>query len=176
MTTLDFFAQSLERISPSYRSKARLTARAGAMVWFSLVVLTLSNSHWIVASAQVVGAQGRFIDSYLQRLSGFGYSGTVLVSVDGRIILRKGYGVADRENHIPIRPQTRFDIGSLSKNFTAAAILRLEADGKLRVEDTISTSLPDVPEDKRSISIHQLLTHTAGVTGPEYGYRAVAKE
>lgn len=174
MRTLDFYAQASDRISPSYPSKAR-TARAAAMVWFSLVVLTLSNSRGIVASAQVVGAQGRLIDSHLQRLSGFGYSGTVLVSVDGRIILRKGYGLADREKHIPIQPETRFDIGSLSKNFTATAILRLEADGKLRVEDTISMFLPDVPEDKRSISLHQLLTHTAGVTGPEYGYRPVAK-
>lgn len=115
------------------------------------------------------------LDGYLQRLSGFGYSGAVLVSADGRVILRKGYGLADRAAKEPIRPATRFDIGSLSKTFTAAAVLRLEADGALRVEDPISHFLPGVPEDKRAISIHQLLTHSSGVAGPDIGYRVVSK-
>jgi len=145
------------------------------MVWLAAVVI-LCNCFCGAASAQVVGAQGRLIDNYLERLSGFGYSGTVLVAVDGKVILRKGYGFADREKRIANRPGTLFDMGSLAKNFTAAAILRLETDGKLRVEDPISKFLQDVPEDKRSITVHQLLTHTAGVTGPEHGYQVISKK
>lgn len=175
MKTPESLAYIAGRFLPPSRSIARASARALGLMYFSFVVLILSNACLTSASAQIVGSQGRVIDGYLKRLSGFGYSGSVLVSVDGKIILRKGYGFADREKHIPIQPETRFDIGSLSKNFTAAAILRLEADGKLRVEDPVSRFLPDVPEDKRSISIHELLTHISGVTGPDHGYRVVSK-
>jgi CubicO group peptidase (beta-lactamase class C family) len=138
-------------------------------------VLLLCNSLCGTSSAQVAGAQGKIIDNYLQRLSGFGYSGTVLVSVNGKIILRKGYGFANREEHILNQPETVFDIGSLAKNLSAAAILRLEADGKLQVEDPISKFLLDLPADKQSITVHQLLTHTSGVTGPEHGYQVIDK-
>ena len=123
----------------------------------------------------VVTAEGRLLDDYLRRLAGFGYSGAVLVSVNGQVVLRKGYGEADRERRLPVRPDTCFDIGSLSKWFTAAAVLRLEADGKLKVEDRLASFVPGVPEDKRGITLHQLLTHTAGVRGPDRGYREISK-
>jgi CubicO group peptidase (beta-lactamase class C family) len=106
---------------------------------------------------------GKKIDDFLTRLSGFGYSGAMLVVKDGKTILRKGYGFANRSEGIPNTPETRFDIGSLSKQFTAAAILKLDQDGKLKETDTLGQHLPNVPADKAQITIHQLLSHTAGI-------------
>ena len=81
----------------------------------------------------------------------------------GAVLLRKGYGMADRENGVVYDADTVFDVGSITKQFTAAAILKLEMQGKLHVEDTIGKYFASAPEDKRGITLHQLLTHTAGL-------------
>lgn len=92
-----------------------------------------------------------------------GFRGCVLVAKDGKVVLEKGYGEADHERHLPFKTDTLVSIGSITKQFTAAAILKLEMEGKLKVEDSIAVFFPDAPEDKRAITIHQLLTHTAGL-------------
>ena len=96
-------------------------------------------------------------------LSAAEFRGAVLVARDGTVLLRKGYGLADREQAIPYGPDTVSTIGSITKQFTAAAILKLEMQGKLRVADLIDKYLPGVPEDKRAITLHHLLTHTSGL-------------
>jgi CubicO group peptidase (beta-lactamase class C family) len=73
------------------------------------------------------------------------FMGTVLVERDGKAILDKGYGSADLEWNIPNAPDTRFRLGSITKQFTAAGILLLEERGKLKVEDPISKYLPGEP-------------------------------
>jgi CubicO group peptidase (beta-lactamase class C family) len=108
----------------------------------------------------VEGDLGRRLDRFL---TDSGYSGAALVARRGQILLCKGYGLADRERGIPFGPDTVFPIGSITKQFTAAAILRLEMEGKLHVEDPIGRFFEDVPEDKRAITLHHLLTHTAGL-------------
>jgi len=107
-------------------------------------------------------AAGR-LDRYLTSLQDSGFSGVVIVAGKQGILLSKGYGLADRSNEIPASPNTLFQIGSLTKQFTAAAILKLELEGRLTVQDPITRFLRDVPADKRGITIHQLLTHTAGL-------------
>ena len=82
---------------------------------------------------------------------------------EGKLLLNRGYGFADWEAGARMSPATVFDIGSVSKQFTAAAILKLEEMGRLRVEDPISRFLPDTPAGKRAITLHQLLTHTSGL-------------
>lgn len=156
-------------------TKASSSARPFLVGLLACLPFSFSIGRPVTADRTVVTGQGKGLDDYLRRLSGFGFSGCVLVSRNGTVLLRKGYGLAEDGTNVPLRPETLFDIGSLSKNFTAAAILRLESDGKLRVGDPISRFLPDLPEDKRAISIHQLLTHTSGVTGPDAGYRAISK-
>lgn len=76
--------------------------------------------------------------------------------------------MADRSRRIPVTPETVFPVGSITKQFTAAAILKLEMQGKLRVEDPISRFIGGVPPDKADISLHHLLTHSAGLKG-NYG-------
>ncbi len=111
----------------------------------------------------VSGRAGTLIDSYFEALESGGFSGTVLVARKGELLLHKGYGLADRERKTPCTTETVFDIGSITKQFTAAAILKLETEGKLRVEDRLSQHLEGVPEDKKDITLHHLLTHTSGL-------------
>jgi CubicO group peptidase (beta-lactamase class C family) len=103
------------------------------------------------------------LDSVLTRLEKTGYSGAVLVAQDGKIILHKGYGLADRERDIRNTPETLFSIASITKVFTAAAILKLEMQGKLKTSDLISLYLGAFPKKKSGARIHHLLTHTSGL-------------
>lgn len=103
------------------------------------------------------------IDSYLQAGVENGFSGAVLIAKDDEIILNKGYGLANKGEATPNTPDTVFDIGSVTKQFTAAAILVLSDQDKLRVDEQISRFFPELPADKKNITIHQLLTHTAGL-------------
>jgi CubicO group peptidase (beta-lactamase class C family) len=90
------------------------------------------------------------------------FSGAVLIADSNGIILHEGYGVANYEDSTPVTADSIFDIGSISKQFTATAILHLEAQGLLNVDDPITQYLHDVPPNKTGITLHQLLTHSAG--------------
>ena len=103
---------------------------------------------------------GTILDHWLKDA---GFKGNALVARWGKPILRAGYALADREKGTPYTPETVFSIGSITKQFTAAAILKLEMQGKLKVEDSISKYLPGVPADKKAITLDQLLTHTSGL-------------
>lgn len=105
----------------------------------------------------------RQIQAYLSRLERFGFSGAALVAKNGTIAVESYQGLANRELKIPFSRDTLLDSGSVTKQFTAAAILALESDGKLRVGDPISKFFRDVPDDKTAITLHHLLTHTAGL-------------
>ncbi|MFN2163540.1 MAG: serine hydrolase domain-containing protein [Candidatus Promineifilaceae bacterium] len=109
------------------------------------------------------------LDDYLENLSETGqFMGTVLVASGGVVLLNEGYGLADVADGRANSPDTQQRIGSLTKQFTAAAILLLQERGLLNVNDAVSNYLPDYPGGEQ-ISIHQLLTHTAGV--PNYTRR-----
>lgn len=112
----------------------------------------------------VRGPIGEKLDAHLTAIAKKGYSGAVIVAKDGEIILRKGYGVANRKKGQSVKPDTVFTIGSITKQFTGAAIVKLEMQGKLRVSETIDRYFADVPDDKKGITLHHLLTHTAGLT------------
>ena len=111
------------------------------------------------------------IDSYLESSVTNGFSGVVLVSKKGEIILSKGYGWAGRELKIPNSPSTVFNIGSVTKQFTASAILKLVEQGKIKTSDKISSYFIQAPIEKRDITIHQLLTHTSGISNRTGGFR-----
>jgi CubicO group peptidase (beta-lactamase class C family) len=113
--------------------------------------------------AAVQSGAVKTIDDYLMRLQGFGFSGAVLVAQNGRVLFRNAYGAADRDRAVPFRTNTIFDVGSVTKQFTASAILLLEAEDKLAVTDSIGKFFDHVPPDKAGITIHQLLTHTSGL-------------
>lgn len=103
------------------------------------------------------------IDTYLKEKK---FSGSALISRDGKILLSKGYGYANRNRMIPITTHTKFRIGSNTKQFTAMAILMLQERGRLNVQDKICRYIRDCPDAWKEITIHQLLTHTSGI--PDY--------
>lgn len=90
-------------------------------------------------------------------------SGFVRVVKDGRPLFNAGFGMADREAKRPNVENTLYDLGSVTKPFTAAAVLRLEAAGKLKISDPLSKFVKDAPADKASITVAQLLSHTGGI-------------
>jgi CubicO group peptidase (beta-lactamase class C family) len=106
------------------------------------------------------------LDEYLTRLAGFGYSGAVLVAHEGTVLLDKGYGLAREHPPKPVTPASVFDVCSFTKQFTAAAILKLETEGRLRTHDRLSAHMDGIPADKADITLHHLLTHTAGLDDP----------
>lgn len=126
------------------------------------LTLALCLTHPL-AAAVVNGPTGQKLDQYMSRLEALGFSGAVLVAKDGQVVLHKGYGLADREKKIPYTPETVFDIGSITKQFTGAAILKLEMAGKLQTTDPITKYFDGVPADKQAITLHHLLTHSAGL-------------
>src|ERR1700733_5463335 len=100
------------------------------------------------------------------------FMGSVLVARKSEILLSKGYGLANLEWNIPNSPSTKFRLGSVTKQFTAACILLLEERGKLKVEDPVKKHMPDAPPSWDKVTIYHLLTHTSGIpsfTGfPDY--------
>ncbi|MBV8052572.1 MAG: beta-lactamase family protein [Acidobacteriaceae bacterium] len=94
------------------------------------------------------------------------FRGAVLVGIDGKIVFEKAYGLGDEEWGADNTAHTKFRIASLSKQFTAACLLLLQERGRLNVRDPISQYLAGLPEVWRTITVHQLLTHTSGI--PNY--------
>jgi CubicO group peptidase (beta-lactamase class C family) len=92
-----------------------------------------------------------------------GFNGAVLVAYAGRPIFRHGYGLASHEFDVPNTPKTKFYVGSVTKQFTAAAIMLLEDRGKLKVTDSLKSHLPNCPDAWAEITLHHLLSHTAGL-------------
>ena len=102
------------------------------------------------------------IDTYLQAHHDLRrFSGTVLVIRDGVTLFANSYGMADLAHQVPNTLDTKFRIGSITKQFTAAAILQLQDRGLLHVNAPLATYLPDYPHE--AVTLHHLLTHTAGV-------------
>lgn len=131
------------------------------------VLLLIFNT--IQLSAQDLGAR---IDELLSaQFAADGPGAAALVAKDGEVIYRKAFGMADLELAVPMRPEHVFRIGSITKQFTAAAILKLAEEGKLQLSDDLTVHLPDYPTHGHTITIEHLLTHTSGIAS----YTSLAK-
>lgn len=104
------------------------------------------------------------LSAYFKKLHGDGkFSGSVLYSVDGRVLFKAGYGYSDQQSGRGNSPGTAYQIASVSKQFTAASIMLLEEEGKLSVRDSVVDWLPGSSSMWKHITIHHLLTHTSGL-------------
>ena len=132
--------------------------------FISLAVLALL----LTASATFAQTKSAKIDALVQQyVANRQFNGSVLVAEKGQVIFKKGYGMANMEWGIPNTPDTKFRLGSITKQFTAMLIMQLVEQGKLKLTGKVTDYLPDYPKatgDK--ITIHHLLTHTAGI--PNY--------
>ena len=106
------------------------------------------------------------LDVHLDRLEAAKCSGLVFVARGEEVLYERGFGLADRENRRAWTRSTLAPVGSITKQFTAAAVMKLVEAGKLSVDDTLADHFEDVPKDKAGITLRQLLTHTSGLAGP----------
>ena len=125
-----------------------------------MAVLLLFSSQWGLAAES---RELKQLDQYLTASVTNGFSGAVLIAEQGEVRFKQGYGKVDRKETVTISADTLFDIGSVSKQFTAAAVMHLVQEGKLTTNMSLSEFFDDVPQDKQAITLHQLLTHSAGV-------------
>ena len=107
------------------------------------------------------------IDALMSRYNGAVPGASLLVVHDGKSVVRRSWGMADVEKHVAATPATNYRLASVTKQFTAAAILLLAQDNKLFLSDKASKYLPSLPKSAESITIHQLLTHTSGLVDYE---------
>lgn len=150
--TFQFSADDPERIGRI------MINQSGAGRDNDLPVLTLDSDDW----SEKAGA----IDAYIAALTREGrFSGAVLISQDGEIRFDRAYGLASREFDIPNTLDTRFDVGSITKDFTRVAIAQLIASGKLGVDDKLGRYLPDYPnpEAREKVTIRHLFEHSSGI-------------
>jgi len=124
-------------------------------------------------------APEKLVDSIFEEATqGDSPGAAVLAAKDGKILYQKGFGFANLEEPIPVTPETKFRIGSITKQFTAAAILKLQEDGLLSVNDPLAKFIPDYPRGDE-VTIHHLLTHTSGIHShtsmPEF-YKTIMEE
>jgi CubicO group peptidase (beta-lactamase class C family) len=105
------------------------------------------------------------IDELMKKYHEYGqFNGSVLVAEKGKVIYKKGIGFANMEWEIPNQPDTKFRLGSITKQFTSMLIMQLNEEGKLKLEDRLSQYLPDYRKDTgEQVTIHHLLTHTSGI-------------
>ncbi len=104
------------------------------------------------------------VDALVAELAGSGQPGCALgVIRDGALVYARGFGLANVEHGVPITSSTVFDIGSTSKQFTAAAVLLLAQDGKLALDDDVRRFVPEVPDFGQPVTIRHLLHHTSGI-------------
>jgi len=127
-----------------------------------MIGLVLSAT--LAAHGQTPAAQPDPVDDYVQaemqrqQIPGL----SLLVARDGKIVLAKGYGLANVELQVPVKPETVFQSGSVGKQFTATAVMMLVEDGKIRLDDPVTKYLKDAPATWKQVTIRELLSHTAG--------------
>jgi CubicO group peptidase (beta-lactamase class C family) len=125
---------------------------------------------WLLATQASVLAQDKAakIDELMKVYNSYRqFNGAVLVAENGKVIFKKGYGMANMEWNIPVETDTRFRLGSITKQFTSMLVLQLVQEGKIKVEGKLSDYLSDYRKDTGDrITIHQLLNHTSGI--PSY--------
>lgn len=129
----------------------------------TLLVITL-----IAASAALAQDKAQKIDELLKTYYDYGqFNGSVLVADGGKVIYKKGFGMANMEWEIPNQPDTKFRIGSVTKQFTATLILQLVEEGKIKLDGRVTDYLPDYRKDTGDkVTVHHLLNHTSGI--PSY--------
>lgn len=130
----------------------------------AFLLITIS----IAASAALAQDKAAKIDEMMKAYFDFGqFHGSALVAENGKVIYKKGFGKANYEWDIPVEPNTKFRLGSITKQFTAALILQLREEGKIDLNGKLSDYLPYYRKDiGDKVTVHQLLNHTSGI--PSY--------
>lgn len=135
--------------------------RIAGLIFVMLLLLVQTGAAQTAAAAPDVSSSvDEFLNSLVKQQR---FSGSILIARDGRVLMSKGYGMANYEWDVPNTPQTLFRLGSVTKQFTAVAIMMLQEIGKLNVEDSVCKYVADCPAAWQPVTIRHLLTHTSGI-------------
>jgi CubicO group peptidase (beta-lactamase class C family) len=165
-------AASIHRPTARSRTSVVQLVVCGTLVALMLTACALPSAESLppattsVASAAAIDPEAiAQVDAMLAQMAQDGtFTGSVLIAQGDDVLLSQGYGLADRAQGTPNTPQTRFRLGSITKQFTAMAILILQSQGKLTVQDPICVYIPGCYAAWEDITIHHLLTHTSGLS------------
>jgi CubicO group peptidase (beta-lactamase class C family) len=144
------------------RGKTGLTAYQAALLRGERELARFLADHGARTNAPMPPAEQLTDALFSDAISNNVPGAAVLVAQNGKVLFKKGYGLADVPHNTPITPETRFRIGSITKQFTASAILKLQEEGKLSVADKLSKYFPDFPRGDE-VTLRHLLTHTSGI-------------
>ena len=135
------------------------------LIQIALLVIATLLATYHLGEAQ---NKARLIDDLVQKYYEYGqFNGTVLVAEQGKVIFKKGYGEANKEWDIPNTPDTKFRLGSITKQFTSMLIMQLVDEGKIKVDGKLTDYIPEYPKTNGDkVTVYHLLTHTSGI--PSY--------
>ena len=149
-----------------------LVISAVSMVWFSCITSATTASSRSPGGTDLQMMVDEYLQPYVESKS---FSGVILLARGDEILLNRGYGTANYEHSVANGSETKFMIASISKTFTAAAVLLLQEQGRLHLTDPVGRFIPDFPHGDR-ITIHHLLVHTSGLPRfvflPDYGEKS----
>jgi CubicO group peptidase (beta-lactamase class C family) len=129
-----------------------------------ILALVLGTACATAGGHHVTADDLRLVDSLFSAYTGPAVPGaSVVVISDGRVVVRRAYGMADLERRVPASPETDYRLASVSKQFTAMAVMLLARDGKLRYDQSVRDFLPELPAAARSVTVRHLLNHTSGL-------------
>ena len=140
--------------------------KAKILLAIAMAVIVVSSSQRTSFGQDGSAAQWQELDAYLTRAAAEdAFSGVVLVAKGTQAIFKKAYGMANRSTNTPNNVDTKLNLGSMNKMFTAVAIAQLAERGKLSFTDTVGKLLPDYPNKAvaEKVTVHHLLTHTSGI-------------
>src|SRR5437870_9666489 len=143
-------------------SKPQTILTASIKIIFALAIIVAGLNSEVRAQDPTATKVDDFVNAEMKRQRIPGLS--IAVIKDGHIVLAKGYGLANVELQVPVKPETIFQSGSMGKQFTATALMMLVEAGKLSLSDRITKYFKGAPNSWQNITVRHLLTHTAGTT------------
>src|SRR5678810_474412 len=134
-----------------------------ARVIFVLILFSVTSIAQVLDADKVIAGVERAVEKHAKLSPPNAPGCAVGVSLDGKSVYEKGFGMAEMEYQIPITPKTIFESGSVAKQFTAASIVALSLDGKLGLDDPVKKYIPEMPDYGAPLTIRHLLNHTSGL-------------
>jgi CubicO group peptidase (beta-lactamase class C family) len=158
-----YWRSAPRRISPAFDASGggKLRTTFNVVLGFGLAVGVALFPVAISSHGAPIGQPN--VDAIFAKYSSTTPGCAVGVATDGKPMLAKGYGMADLEHDVRIAPDTVFEAGSVSKQFTAAAVMLLARDGKLSLDDPVRKYIPELPEYPAPLTVRHMLTHTSGL-------------
>ena len=140
-----------------------MARRKSLIVFAAVVCLSTAASAQVPNKENVVVAAERAFEKFTKAYIGPAPGCAAAVSLNGEVVFEKAFGLADLEFNVPNSPQTVFESGSVAKQFTAAALVLLQLEGKLSVDDQVRKYIPELPDYGSPLTIRHLLNHTSGI-------------